>query len=208
MKTRMFLCAIAVAAACGCTSGPDGIYIDETVWVYATNRIDRAVERHSSAPGGEVRVGEGRAQEEREGSRMTSSDDRTEPPGADSLALDFRYGGFKGGGAKEDSRCRIGSFRMSLDGMSYKWVSGGCEALGATSREDYDHTVACAFYWDGNKWVGGKFDWVSTSRTYRDFENIRTGYGGWDAVAFFRATKHAFCIVSADGKKRSNLIED
>lgn len=124
------------------------------------------------------------------------------------VELDFRYGGFKGGKAKEVEDCRISSLKVGSDKMSYKWLKGGCEALGATSREDYDHTVACAFYWDGSRWVGGKFDWVSTSRTYRDFENIRTGYGGWDAVAFFRATKHAFCIVSVDGKKRSNLIED
>ena len=120
----------------------------------------------------------------------------------------WRFGGFDGSKAKEVAGCRIGSLRMDRDGMSYKWVSGGCEALGASGREDWSHTVACMAYWDGSKWVAGKFDWISTSRTSRSFENIRDGYGGWDGTSFFAARKHGFVIVSADGKRRSNFIED
>lgn len=124
-------------------------------------------------------------------------------------ALDFRFGGFKGGSAVETQLAQIGSLHMTRNGLSYKWVKGGCEALGATSREDYSNAVACAFYWDERiqKWVGGKFDWISTSRTSRDFKNIHNGYGGWLPEEFFWASKRAFCIVSADGKKRTNLLE-
>ena len=30
----------------------------------------------------------------------------------------------------------------------------------------------------------------------------------WDAAAWDSATRRAFCVVSADGKLRSNLIEE
>jgi hypothetical protein len=130
-----------------------------------------------------------------------------EPP-APPVALDFRYGGFRGERAKEEPGCRIGSLKVGKDKLTYKWEAGGCEALGAKDKADYSQTVACAFYWDGKKWVGGKFDWISTSRTSRGFENIKSGYNGWDSAAFFGAKKHGFCIVSKDGKKRSNFIEE
>lgn len=125
-----------------------------------------------------------------------------------SVDLDFRYGGFKGGRAVEEPGCRIGSLKVGKDKLAYKWEAGGCEALGAKDKADYSQTVACAFFWDGKKWVGGKFDWISTSRTSRGFENIKSGYNGWDSAAFFGAKKHGFCIVSKDGKKRSNFIEE
>ena len=154
-----------------------------------------------------------------DGQTVEPSDGQTEEHGkheeeaspfspSSSVELDFRYGGFKGGKAVEVPGCQISNLKISKDGLSYKWVSGGCEALGAASRTDYSQTVACAFYWDGRKWVGGKFDWISTSRTSRSFENIEAGYGGWSSSDFFSAKKRAFCIVSKDGKKRTNLLEE
>lgn len=124
--------------------------------------------------------------------------------------LVYRFGGFDGSHAVETPNARISDLRVTSSGMSYKWVDGGCEALGASSREDYSHTVACAFYWDEATaaWIGGKFDWVSTSRTSRDWVNVRDGYGGWNAEAFFAAKRRAFCIVAANGKLRTNLITD
>lgn len=191
-----WILALVAFGVFGCTTGPDGgVYIDKTVWVFVTNSV-------GSADGGSVKGGGASS-----GSAEPASS-ATEAAPAPAVALDFRYGGFHGEKAKEKPGCRIGSLRVTMDGLSFKWEHGGCETLGAAGHEDYSKTVACAFYWDGSKWVGGKFDWISTSRTSRTFENVRSGYGGWDAVAFFRATKHAFCIVSVDGKKRSNLIED
>lgn len=139
---------------------------------------------------------------------QTSNDQTIQRPNDQTIQLEFRYGGFRGEKAKEVAGCRIGSLKVGKDKLTYKWIEGGCEALGAKDKADYSQTVACAFFWDGKKWVGGKFDWISTSRTSRGFENIRSGYGGWDSAAFFGAKKHGFCIVSKDGKKRSNFIED
>ncbi len=120
--------------------------------------------------------------------------------------LQWTYGGFKGGDAKLGAQPRISGLKANNSGMSYSWVSGGCENLGATSASDYSHTVACLFCYYGGKWVGGKFDWVSTSRRTRDFKNVHDGYNGWSPTVFTKATAYAFVIVSKDGKTRSNVI--
>lgn len=121
--------------------------------------------------------------------------------------LVFRYGGYKGAGAKEDPDTQIGALHMSKSGMSYKWTKGnlGNWGLAHTSAG----ALACAFYFDEKEgaWIGGKFDWISTSRTTRDWTNVRAGYNGWKPDPFFGAKKRAFCICSADGRKRTNLVQ-
>ena len=121
--------------------------------------------------------------------------------------LQWSYGGFKGGSAKLSNKARIKNLKVSSSGMSYAWASGGCEDLGASSREDYKHTVACLFVRVGGAWRGGKFDWVSTSRTSRDFKNIaEKGYQGWPKNSIGSADAYAFVIVGGDGKWRTNVI--
>ena len=131
-------------------------------------------------------------------------------PEPDKPAPPMRWacGGFDGSRAKETPDAQVGGVRMDAKGMRYKWTRGGCEVLGAVSARDYSHTIAAAFYWDGAAWVGGKFDWISTSRTTRDFVNIKDGYHGWNWRAFVDAERRAFCIVTAAGKRRTNLAED
>ena len=125
----------------------------------------------------------------------------------DFALLDFCWGAFKGGSAKLVDGVEIGSLKVSGSGMSYKWVAGGCEKLGATSREDAGHTICALFCKLDGKWRGGKFDWISTSRTSRDLKNIEGAYNGWDKNAVSKASEYAFVIVSADGKKRTNVIK-
>lgn len=146
------------------------------------------------------------------GSAATVTTPAVETPAAatadevDFASLDWCWGGFKGGSAKEVSGCQIGSLKVSGGNMSYKWVAGGCEKLGATSREDADHTPCALFCKIYGKWKGGKWEWISTSRTTRGLKNIEDGYGGWDKTAISKASEYAFVIVSVDGKKRSNVI--
>ena len=96
--------------------------------------------------------------------------------------------------------------------MSYSWSAGGCQDLGASSKEDAGNTLACLFVLVGGSWHGGKFDWISTSRTSRDFKNIigggdnPGGYNGWPKDSISKAEKYAFCIVSKDGQSRTNVI--
>ena len=121
-------------------------------------------------------------------------------------ALNWNMGGFNGSKAVLHDGVEIGSLNVGRDGMSYRWVRGGCEELGAGSRTDYGKTLACIFYVDKTgKWTGGKFDWISTSRTTRDFKNTHSGYNGWNAAAFDAATEFAFVIVGTGGR-RSNVI--
>ena len=130
-------------------------------------------------------------------------------PAGPAPALEWRYGGFDGSRAVEDPECRIADLRMDRDGLSFRWEKGGCERFGAHGRDDYGAALACAFYWDegAGKWIGGKFEWISTSRTSRSFGNVHEGYNGWDAAAFFAAPRRAFCVCAANGRARTNLLE-
>ena len=119
--------------------------------------------------------------------------------------LQWTYGSFKGGEAKLGAQPRITGLKVSSNGMSYSWKSGGCENLGASSATDAS-CLACLFCYYGGKWIGGKFDWISTSRRTRDFVNINGNYKGWSPTVFKNASAYAFVIVSKDGKSRSNVI--
>ncbi len=116
--------------------------------------------------------------------------------------LKFCWGGFGGSKAKISGRARIKNLKVTGKGISYGWEAGGCEDLGAANASDAS-CLACLFVEDGR---GGKFDWISTSRRTRDLKNIETGYGGWDASAFKASKRFYFCIVSKDGKTRTNVI--
>lgn len=121
--------------------------------------------------------------------------------------LHWMYGGFKGQGAEWLQDCEIADLKIG-NKLSYRWIKGGCEALGAIGgKTDASHTLACLFCLINGRWVGGKFDWISTSRTTRDFHNIETEYKGWDRNAISKAEAFRFVIVSKNGKFRSNIIE-
>lgn len=125
----------------------------------------------------------------------------TENPGPD---LVWDCGGVDGSKSIETEKAQIASLRVTNDGLSYKWTVGGCEVFGAADRGDASRALACAFYLHSDgRLHGGKFDWISTSRTTRSFENIRAGYHGWPTDAH----PIAFCILSSDRKLRTNVIE-
>jgi len=125
------------------------------------------------------------------------------------LKLQYAYGGFNGAGAVEDPNVAISGLRIhGRSGMSYSWKSGSSLKPWGLSDGDAG-AIACIFYQNSNgDWIGGKFDWISTSRRTRDFVNLNGGYGGWRPEPFHSARKHGFCIVSRDGRKRSNFITD
>ena len=126
-----------------------------------------------------------------------------EPP-----RMDWRFGGFDGGKAKEDSRCRLGCVKITKDRIAYKWESGipGDWKRGNTSKGMM--VIAAAFFWDGARWVGGKMDWTDEARTVRECNHIHDGYNGWESEGWDGAKRRAFCVASADGKWRSNLAEE
>lgn len=139
-------------------------------------------------------------------SKPSTSDKADKADTSKFAELDFCWGGFNGKGATQVSNAQIADLKIGK-GLSYRWVSGGCEALGAPNKTSPDYTLACLFCKIDGKWKGGKFDWISTSRVTRDFHNIETSYNGWDKNAISKATAYRFVIISRDGKRRTNVIE-
>ena len=108
----------------------------------------------------------------------------------------------------EDPRCRVSGLKIGRDSLSFRWET---KIPGDWARKDAGKgpmVLACAFIWYGDRWVGGKFDWIDEHRSSRPLANIHDGYHGWDAGAWAAAKRRAFCVVSADGKLRSNLTEE
>ena len=123
---------------------------------------------------------------------------------ADYSAFSWAYGGFNGSRAAL-SEPRIASLRMNgMSGLSYRWAGPNLSAWGIAHTDAA--ALACLFVQraDGS-WVGGKFDWISSSRTTRDFKNLG-GYNGWTLAGIPNPCRAAFVIVSADGRRRSNVI--
>jgi hypothetical protein len=148
-----------------------------------------------SSDGGRI---DGGRQDDKTGDGLTGDD-------VGFTALEWRYGGFKGGKATLSDRARIRGLKVTRNGLSYSWESGGCEDLGAPGPRDAT-CLACLFCHVRDQWLGGKFDWISTDRRTRDLENIESGYGGWEYEAFRDADAYAFVVVSKDGKRRTNVI--
>lgn len=119
-------------------------------------------------------------------------------------ALRWSFGGIDGSGASKTS-ASIGGLSASGGGMSYRWTGPTLRSWGLS--DSAIGAYACFFVQrsDG-AWVGGKFDWISTSRTTRSFENILHGYNGWSLAGVPNPCPCAFVIVSSDRKKRTNVI--
>ena len=136
------------------------------------------------------------------GQKITQSADEV-----DFSALEWRWGGFNGKKAELVSGAQIGSLKVTGDGMSYKWVRGGCEQLDKNCSYSNPCCTCALFCLVDGKWVGGKWEHLSTDRTTRAFSNIKDGYGGWDASALSKATEFAFVILDDGAKKRTNVIK-
>lgn len=152
----------------------------------------------------------------------TNRVDDAESPAQPDYALDavryadlqWRHGGFNGSGADFDDRAQIADLSTHQNGMSYRWIKGGCEVFGASGKSDFNSTYACLFYKDSSgSWIGGKFDWISTDRTTRDFDNVnghdgKPPYVGWNPQAFHASKERCFVIVKTDGTRRTNVIKE
>ncbi len=118
-------------------------------------------------------------------------------------ALKWRFGGVNGAGAKS-SGVAISGASFSSGGMSFKYIRD-LSAWGYSSGALGGY--ACLFVQNSSgTWVGGKFDWISSSRRSRDFNNVYSGYAGWSLSGVPNPCNAAFVILSPDAKKRSNVI--
>ncbi len=131
-------------------------------------------------------------------------------PGVDAYAdqapfgsFRWSYGGFNGSGATH-SGVNLSGLKISKGGFSFQY-DNNLSAWGLSNGDA--SALACFFVQksDGS-WVGGKFDWISSSRTYRDLNHLHSGYGGWTLAGVPNPCRAAFVIVSKDGSKRSNVL--
>ena len=117
--------------------------------------------------------------------------------------LHWKYGGFRASTNAVRSIVTVSGLRFSRDGMRLNWVRD----LGAWGipYEEPD-ALACLFVkTESGEWVGGKFDWISSSRDTRDFKNIYGGYEGWNLRGVPNPCEAAFVVFRKDGRRRSNI---
>lgn len=127
--------------------------------------------------------------------------------GADQVSfgsLKWTFGGKPNGAGARNGGVVIAGARFSQNGVSFSYVKD-------LSAWGYSNSalggIACLFVQKENgSWVGGKFDWISSSRRSRDFLNVYSGYAGWSLDGVPSPCQAAFVIVSPDGKRRSNVI--
>lgn len=126
----------------------------------------------------------------------------------DYALLRWSYGGFHGAGAVRDL-VTLADLRLDAGGARYRWdVDLSAWGIAHTDAD----ALACAFLRnESGAWVGGKFDWVSSSRTYRDFKHFgsaapSSGYNGWSLQGIPNPTQLALVVVSRDGRRRSNVL--
>lgn len=119
--------------------------------------------------------------------------------------LDWCYGGFDGSHAIWSDDVRIVLDSVFSLGLRYHYAYGDLRAISPANTHDNPDCLACLFCRVGDGWRGGKFDWISSDRITRDFSNIKAGYHGWQTDAVKSADAYAFCIVSKDGRRRTNV---
>ncbi len=120
--------------------------------------------------------------------------------------LDWCYGDFDGSSAVRSDDVRIVLDSVSGGGLLYHYASGDLRAIDPSNSHDNPNCIAALFVCGSDGvWRGGKFDWISSDRLFRDFANIKSGYHGWPTDAVETAEAYAFCIVLKDGRERTNL---
>ena len=118
-------------------------------------------------------------------------------------SLQWQYGGMKAGGAVL-STPKLSNASCNGRVYYYRWDVG----LSGWGLGNGDAGAVCAVFIERDgQWVGGKFDWVSTSRTFRGLDHLES-YSTWpDAkITLPLSGRVAFVVTSADGKRRSNVI--
>lgn len=119
-------------------------------------------------------------------------------------SLNWVYGGFDGSGASHD-KVSIKNLKMNSSGLSYAY-STNLSAWGI-SFDDCNGALICMFVKNNKgQWVGGKIDWISSSRVTRDYHNVYGHYNGWTLSDVPNPTDACIVIVHKDGKRRSNVI--
>ena len=125
-------------------------------------------------------------------------------PSGKKVKLSWEYGGKNGSNAAEDTSSSGWKLtKFTFDGKTVRFDGTG-------SMWGYTHSNPkarnCLFFKEGDKYVGGFFEWGDPSRKSRDIKNITGKYKGWDAARLAKANEFAFCLTDEACKKRSNVL--
>lgn len=136
----------------------------------------------------------------------------------DYSALKWTYGGWNGHNCQwDEDQPRIQNLAFNPTGLSYAWVvsdsTGKNRDLSIWGLAHSDAGAICCLFVqrsDGS-WVGGKFDWISSSRLTRGFKEhvIEVNgkvYNGWSLEGVPNPCQAAFVICHKDGSRRSNVL--
>jgi len=119
-------------------------------------------------------------------------------------AFNWPYGGFNGRGASH-SGVTISGLRFVGNTLFFNYDTD-LSAWGM-SHGDAGGALACLFVKNtSGQWVGGKFDWISSSRTSRELKHCLEGYNGWSMAGIPNPCEAAFVIVCPKGGRRSNVL--
>ena len=121
----------------------------------------------------------------------------------DYALLRWQYGGVNASGAKLDSP-RLSGLSCNGRSVSYRWDVG----MAGWGLGNGDAGAICAVFFErGGQWIGGKFDWVSVSRSNRELKHVES-YSNWPSsgIKLPWRGRVAFVVVSADGRRRSNVL--
>lgn len=121
----------------------------------------------------------------------------------DYALLKWQYGGVNASGAKLDSP-RLSGLSCNGRAVSYRW-DVGMSGWGLGNGDA--GAICCIFFERGGQWTGGKFDWISVSRTNRELKHV-SSYSNWPSsgITLPWRGRVAFVVVSADGRRRSNVL--
>lgn len=119
------------------------------------------------------------------------------------VLLQWKFGGINGSHAAV-STPSLANLKCNRNTLSYKWVVG-LEGWGL-AKNDAGALCAAFVEKEDGSWVGGKFDWVSTSHTAKGLENVLAGYDGWNLAGVPNPCMICFVVIDANGKRRSNVI--
>lgn len=129
---------------------------------------------------------------------------KASPDEVEFAKLNWTVGGIDGSRA-ELTNVLVSDLNMTPNGLSYKWKENDLSVWGYARTQADART--CVFYLKDGVWKGGFYEWISTSRTTRNYANIKGKYKGWNWNDIPNGSDAAFVIISKDGKKRTNVLK-
>jgi hypothetical protein len=99
----------------------------------------------------------------------------------------------------------ISDLKVSANGVSYKQqdVSDWSSSVNAKDGTLL-HGVSCMVVFRDGKWQGGKFDWVRSNTSFRDFHNVKENYM---KITPRSGEPFRFFIMNREGTEASNFLE-